>query len=107
MMIDVKFHNVERSDALEHFVLEKSSKLEKFLRGDGRLTWDIDFKGKLFNPVLHVLFRGKMWHLHAAAANPYDAIQQLSKRAFRILTEQSSLQRARVRLRSENPPRQL
>lgn len=101
MMIDVKFHNVDRSDALEDFVIEKSSKLEKFLKGKGKLIWNIDFQGRLFNPALQVLFKGKTWHLHATAPNPYEAVQQLTKRAFRILNEQSSLQRARVRTRSE------
>lgn len=104
MMIDVKFHNVDRSDSLEEFVMEKSSKLEKFLKGKGRLVWSIDFRGKLFNPVLQVLFKGRVWHLHTTAINPYEAVQQLTKRAFRILNEQNSLQRARVRLRQEIPP---
>ena len=97
MMIDVKFHNVDHSQALEDFVIEKSSKLEKFLKGSGKLVWNIDLQGKLFNPVLQVLFRGKVWQLHAVSANPYEAVQQLAKRAFRILNEQSSIQRARVR----------
>lgn len=101
MMIDVKFHNVDHSDALEDFVIEKSSKLERFMKGSGKLIWDIDFKGKVFSPVLHMIFRGKMWHLHAAASSPYEAVQQLSKRAFRILSEQSSFERARIRYRDE------
>lgn len=100
MMIDVKFHNVDRSDALEDFVIEKSGKLEKLLKGSGKLIWNIDLQGRVFNPVLQVLYRGKSWYLHANAANPYEAVQQLTRRAFRILNEQSSLQRARVRLRS-------
>ena len=99
MMIDVKFHNVDRSDALEDFVVEKSSKLDKLLKGQGKLVWSIDFHGKVFNPMLKVFFKGKMWYLHATASNPYEAVQQLIKRAFRILNEQSSLQRARVRFR--------
>ena len=98
-MIDVKFHNVDRSDALEDFVIEKSNKLEKLLKGRGKLIWSIDFHGKAFNEVLQVLYKGKMWYLHATAANPYEAVQQLTKRAFRILNEQSSLQRAKVRVR--------
>ncbi len=101
-MIDVKFHNVDRSDALEEFVIEKSSKLEKLLKGKGKLIWNIDFHGKVFNPMLKVFYKGRMWYLHATASNPYDAVQQLTKRAFRILNEQSSLQRARVRVRSSD-----
>lgn len=100
-MVNVKFHNVDRSEALEDFVIEKSSKLERFMKGSGKLNWDIDIKGKVFSPVLHMIFRGKMWHLHAAASNPYDAVQQLTKRAFRILSEQSSFERARIRYRDE------
>lgn len=101
MMIDVKFHNVDRSDSLEEFVIEKSSKLERFLKGNGKLVWNIDFQGKLFSPVLKVLSKGKVWHLHTSAPNPYEAVQQLTRRAFRILNEQSSLQRARFRVRHD------
>ena len=101
-MIDVKFHNVDRSDALEDFVIEKSSKLEKLLKGKGKLIWSIDLQGRIFNPVLQVLYRGKSWYLHANAVNPYEAVQQLTKRAFRILNEQSSLQRAKVRVRNND-----
>ncbi len=103
MMIDVKFHNVDRSDALEDFVIEKSSKLEKFLKGKGKIIWNIEVHGKLFNPVLKVLFKGKVWQLHATAGNPYEAVQQLTRRAFRILNEQNSLQRARFRTREDIP----
>jgi len=101
MMVDIKFHNVDHSDALEGFVIEKSTKMERFLRSGGKLQWVIDFKGKLFSPALNVLFHGKSWHLTAASASPYEAVQQVAKRAYRILSQQSSLQRARVKLRSK------
>ena len=99
MMIDIKFHNVDRSDALEGFVMEKSSKMERFMRGGGKLQWVIDLQGKVFSPALNVLFHGKSWHLTAASVSPYEAVQQLARRAYRILDQQSSLEKARVKLR--------
>ena len=41
MRIDVSFHNVDHSAALEHFIRSKSVSLRKFLEESDHLRWSL------------------------------------------------------------------
>lgn len=98
MKVTVSFDNVDRSKALEQFVMEKSEKLSKFLKENEQLNWVISFHDKLFDPVLRIGINGKKWYLHTRGLNPYTSVQNLFKKAYRVLNERKFKEKVKMHL---------
>jgi ribosomal subunit interface protein len=91
MKINVKFNNVDRSDALEEFILKKSKKLEKFLKANDSLNWVISLRDKVFSPVLNLNFHGQPVSIHSKADNAFVAVSTVMDKAKRTLSKKHDL----------------
>lgn len=85
MNVKVSFHQVDHSDALESFVIKKSSKLSKFLNDSEQLSWVIDFKDKLFKPNLNMSLNGKVISVNSKAQDAFSAVNEVFSKAKRLL----------------------
>ena len=96
MNVNVSFHRVDHSDALEFFILEKSKKLKKFAQGPKSLNWVIDFQDKLFKPRLNISLNGRLVSVKSKADNAFVAVNEVILKAKRLLSKNN---RKKVRLR--------
>jgi ribosomal subunit interface protein len=87
MNVKVSFHHVDHSDALEHFVREKSSKLAKFLGDSERLEWVVEFKDRVFNPHLKMSLKGRLISVNSKAENAFVAVNEVLAKAFHLLSK--------------------
>lgn len=86
-MIKISFHNVDNSNALSHFLLSKTKKLQKFLGQKIEAKWVIDSDGKDFKPHLNILTQGKVISLHSRAKNAFVAASEILAKAKNILSK--------------------
>lgn len=87
MNVDVSFHHVDHSDALEFFVREKSKKLNKFIPGADRLNWVIDFQDNLFNSRLNISLKGRIVSVKSQADNAFVAVSEVMSKAKRLINK--------------------
>lgn len=85
MIVKVSFHQVDHSNALEAFVLKKSSKLNKYLNDSEQLSWVIDSQNKLFKPNLNMSLNGKVISVNSKAQNAFNAVNEVFAKAKRLL----------------------
>lgn len=86
-MIKISFHNVDHSNALSHFLMSKTQKLQKFLGNKIEAFWVIDSDGKEFKPHLNILTRGKTISLHSKAPNAFVASSEILAKAKNLLSK--------------------
>lgn len=87
MNVNVSFHRVQHSDALEFFIQEKSKKLNKFIQGHERLNWVVDFQDKHFKPRLNISLNGKFVSVKSKADNAFVAVNEVMSKAMRLLSK--------------------
>ena len=85
MTVKVSFHQVDHSDALESFVVKKSSQLKRFLNDSEQLNWVIDFKDKLFKPNLNMSLNGQMVSVNSKAQDAFIAVNEVFSKAKNLL----------------------
>ena len=61
MQSHVAFHNVDHSRALEFFIQQRSSRLNKLLWRGEKISWVIEQDSKEFKPVLNLKLRNKQF----------------------------------------------
>ena len=88
MNVSVTFHQVDKSDALESFIKGKTNKLGKFLANTQNVRWVVEFKNRVFTPVLNFTKNGKSFSVHAKSDNAFHAVNDAVKHAKRMLVEQ-------------------
>lgn len=90
MRIDVSFHNVDHSDALERFIRAKSQSLGRFMKDSDHLRWVVGFSGKSFEPPLDMVLDGKPRIVKSAADNAFKAVADILEKSKRLLRDRHS-----------------
>ena len=87
MNVNVSFHNVDHSDALERFIRSKSESLSKFLHGSDHLRWVVGSSGDKFEPHLDLVLSGKNELVKSAADNAFKAVVDVIEKSKRLLRD--------------------
>lgn len=87
MMVNISFHNVERSESLEHFIQEKSKLLSRFLNGSEHLNWVMNSDSKKFSPHLEIVLSGQNHMIKSEHENVFKAVANISAKAKRLLSD--------------------
>lgn len=87
MNVNISFHNVDHSEALESFIREKSASLAKFLKGSDHLRWVIGSSGGDFEHHLDLVVSGKKELIKSSADDPFKAVVNAIKKSKRVLRD--------------------
>lgn len=87
MMVNISFHNVDHSEALEHFIQEKSKGMQRFLNGSEHLNWVVNSDSNLFSPHLEMVLNGQNHMVKCEHENVFKAVAEVSSKAKRLLND--------------------
>ncbi len=75
MQVKVAYHQVDNSDALNQFVEDKISKLNKFIENKNLpVNWVLSKNGSNFDASVHIHAFGKDHHVSAESKNVYESV---------------------------------
>jgi len=93
MQVNVAYHQVDHSQALNEYVLEKISKLNKFIEDKNvPVNWVLSKSGGQFDASIHVHLYGKEHHVSAESNNIYKSVSK----AVAKLKSKLSLNKAKI-----------
>lgn len=88
MKIDISFHKVDHSDALENFIRSKSESLGPFLGEADHLKWVVGHSGKQFEPHLDMVLAGSEPKLvKSVESDPFKAVAEVIQKSKRLLRD--------------------
>lgn len=87
MNINISFHKVDHSDALERFIRSKSGILAKFLKGSDHLNWVIESSGHQFEPHLGIKLNGKNELVKSSESDVFRAVVDVVNKSKRLLSD--------------------
>lgn len=87
MNVNISFHNVDHSDALESFIREKSASLAKFLNGSDHLRWVVGSSGGQFEHHLDLVLSGKNEFVKSSADDAFKAVVNVIEKSKRLLRD--------------------
>ncbi len=87
MLVNVSFHNVDHSDALEHFINQKSQSLSQMLWKGEHLRWVVDKDANELSPHLVVKLKNKHIHVRSRAKNAFMAVNEVFEKARRLVRD--------------------
>jgi ribosome-associated translation inhibitor RaiA len=87
MNAKVSFHNVDHSEALQKFILEKSKKLSNlFWKGEG-FSWVVEKDADSFRPLVNLKLRDKKVQVRAESHNPFKAVKLALRKAEKLVVK--------------------
>lgn len=87
MKVNIAFHNVDHSDALQKFIQEKSQHIHKLLWRGEDLDWVIEHDAVNFSPKLKLKLNDKMISISASARNAFSAVNEVIEKAKRVIRD--------------------
>lgn len=85
MKVNVAFHNVDHSDALEAFIQKKSQLLKRLLWNSEHFDWVVEKDSQGFKPVLHLKLAHKNIKVDSHAENAFKAVNAVIDKAKRLV----------------------
>lgn len=85
MKVQVAFHNVDNSQALQNFIVKKSNRLSRFLWKSEHLNWVIESQANQFEPKLILKLKNKQIEIKSRAKNIHKAINEVIEKAQRLI----------------------